>query len=70
MSLKRSGNVAIDVAFDRRPRSLHWCRWNTDHLESEPVSAEPVRLNSDGEAHRFVEAIEAEGVGFGFGWEW
>ncbi len=68
VSLKRSGNVAIHVAFDRHPRSLQWCHWNTDHLESEPVSAEPVRLNSDGEAHRFVEAIEAEGVGFA--WEW
>lgn len=69
-SFRRGGrdrleNVELHVRFhpDRLPERLWWAVWPGDD-STRPIAQEPVALDPDGMAHRFLEAIDGRAVGF------
>jgi hypothetical protein len=68
-ALGRSDNVDIAVRFAEGtlPATLSWAVW-FDHHEGDPVHEEPVSLDAQCSAHRFVPFIEETVVGFRWTW--
>ncbi|MFZ5872172.1 MAG: hypothetical protein ACOYXW_16790 [Actinomycetota bacterium] len=62
---RRVDNVEIVVRFhpDRLPRRLEWCEWRR-HDEPEAYAAEPVELEPDCTAHRYLARLENAVVGY------
>ena len=62
---RRVDAVEIAVRFHpaRLPQWLEWCAWGR-HDDRDPVSAEPVDLDPDHGAHRYLATIENATVGF------
>lgn len=58
-------SVEIGVQFSGRrlPAAVQWCRWER-HDDAEPVSSEPVALDADHMAHRYLARLENATVGF------
>jgi hypothetical protein len=65
----RSENIDIAVQFDAAavPRQVAWSVW-TDHRDGQPVESEPVALDGQRSARRFVRYIEETAVGFNWAW--
>jgi hypothetical protein len=61
----RLENVELQVRFHwlQLPERVWWTVW-PDETTERPARREPVHLDQDGTAHRFVEAVERQAVGF------
>jgi hypothetical protein len=65
----RADNVNIVVQFhhNRLPRRVWWTVWD-DSQDGTAIAEQPVTLDPDGRAHRYVPYVENAAVGFR--WEW
>jgi hypothetical protein len=65
---RRMENADIRVEFDpeRLPATVWWARW--DGIDGDVMEQEPVDLDAQCSAHRFLRSIENTVVGFH--WEW
>lgn len=61
----RLENVELQVRFHpmRPPDRIWWTVW-PDETAERPIRREAVQLDRDGTAHRFVEAVERQAIGF------
>jgi hypothetical protein len=61
-------DVRITFAPERLPTEVHWALWDGFTDDAELRAAEPVELDDQQSAHRFVERLHGHTVGFLWTW--
>jgi hypothetical protein len=60
--------MRVEFAPERLPAELHWGVWDGFGPDARLRAAEPVQLDEDHAAHRFMEELNEHTVGFTWSW--
>jgi hypothetical protein len=66
----RTNNVTVGITFDagRLPSSVHWTVWRDHQMDAPIVIDEPVKLDSEHRARKYLTVVDRSAIGFRWSW--